>query len=216
MAMPDALSPIPEITDEDVEWVRALMGLDGIDAPRRAFLTSPSALDLSACPGSGKTTLIVANLAILARKWPHRTKGVCVLSHTNVAREEIRHRLSGTAVGQRLLGYPHFIDTIHGFVNRFLALPWLNSNGYPSPTIDNDVATAYRRGVLAPSWLFKGHDANLAVDIGGTNIRAGVVNLNLKGAADLSRRQSGRSSYGATPMRRSSSAMTQSMGSSQC
>ncbi len=33
---------------------------------------------------------------------------------------------------------------------------------------------------LAPSWLFKGHDAILAVDIGGTNIRAGVVELNLK------------------------------------
>jgi predicted NBD/HSP70 family sugar kinase len=39
---------------------------------------------------------------------------------------------------------------------------------------------------LAPSWLFKGHDGILAVDIGGTNIRAGVVELNLKKAADLS------------------------------
>ena len=28
---------------------------------------------------------------------------------------------------------------------------------------------------LAPSWIFGGHDAILAVDIGGTNIRAGVV-----------------------------------------
>lgn len=40
---------------------------------------------------------------------------------------------------------------------------------------------------LAPSWVFKGHDAILAVDIGGTNIRAGVVQLNLKRAADLSK-----------------------------
>jgi predicted NBD/HSP70 family sugar kinase len=40
---------------------------------------------------------------------------------------------------------------------------------------------------LAPSWMFKGHDSLLAVDIGGTNIRAGVVVLNLKKAADLSR-----------------------------
>jgi predicted NBD/HSP70 family sugar kinase len=40
---------------------------------------------------------------------------------------------------------------------------------------------------LAPKWLFKGHDAILAVDIGGTNIRAGVVDLNLKKAADLSK-----------------------------
>ena len=39
---------------------------------------------------------------------------------------------------------------------------------------------------LAPAWVIAGHDAILAVDIGGTNIRAGVVELNLKSAADLS------------------------------
>ncbi len=39
---------------------------------------------------------------------------------------------------------------------------------------------------LAPSWIFAGHDAILAVDIGGTNIRAGVVELNAKKAPDLS------------------------------
>ena len=40
---------------------------------------------------------------------------------------------------------------------------------------------------LAPKWLFMAHDAILAVDIGGTNIRAGVVELNLKKAQDLSK-----------------------------
>jgi predicted NBD/HSP70 family sugar kinase len=35
--------------------------------------------------------------------------------------------------------------------------------------------------------MFKGHDAILAVDIGGTNIRAGVVELALKRAPDLSK-----------------------------
>ena len=39
---------------------------------------------------------------------------------------------------------------------------------------------------LAPTWIFKGHDSILAVDIGGTNIRAGVVQLGLKKAKDLS------------------------------
>jgi hypothetical protein len=39
---------------------------------------------------------------------------------------------------------------------------------------------------IAPSWIFAGHDAILAVDIGGTNIRAGIVELNLKKASDLS------------------------------
>ena len=40
---------------------------------------------------------------------------------------------------------------------------------------------------LAPAWMFKAFDAILGVDIGGTNIRAGVVRLNLKGAPDLSK-----------------------------
>ena len=40
---------------------------------------------------------------------------------------------------------------------------------------------------LAPSWVFAGHDSILAVDIGGSNIRVGLVEVNLRKAADLSR-----------------------------
>jgi predicted NBD/HSP70 family sugar kinase len=40
---------------------------------------------------------------------------------------------------------------------------------------------------LAPAWVFKGHDAILAIDVGGSNIRCGVVELNLKKARDLSK-----------------------------
>jgi hypothetical protein len=40
---------------------------------------------------------------------------------------------------------------------------------------------------LAPVWMFQAHDAILAADIGGTNIRAGIVRLNLDKAADLSK-----------------------------
>ena len=39
---------------------------------------------------------------------------------------------------------------------------------------------------LAPAWIFKGHDSILAIDIGGTNIRAGVVLPNVGKASDLS------------------------------
>jgi hypothetical protein len=42
---------------------------------------------------------------------------------------------------------------------------------------------------LAPSWIFKGHDSILAVDIGGTNMRVGVVTLNLGKAPDLAKAQ---------------------------
>ena len=40
---------------------------------------------------------------------------------------------------------------------------------------------------LAPRWVFKGHDCILAMDIGGTNARAGLVLLRQKRAADLSK-----------------------------
>ncbi|MEA2943617.1 MAG: hypothetical protein QOD09_4146 [Bradyrhizobium sp.] len=40
---------------------------------------------------------------------------------------------------------------------------------------------------LAPSWIFEAHDSILAVDIGGTNIRCGVVETRWKKATDLSK-----------------------------
>ncbi len=123
------------ITDDDIRWVTGLLdlpdgafyGSDGSDA-RQDVLKSSKTIDVAACPGSGKTTLLVAKLALLARRWTHRTMGICVLSHTNAAREVIEKRLGS---GHRLLAYPHYVGTIHGFINTFLALPWLRSKGYP-------------------------------------------------------------------------------------
>ena len=40
---------------------------------------------------------------------------------------------------------------------------------------------------LAPSWIFEAHDSILGVDIGGTNIRCGVVETCWKKASDLSK-----------------------------
>lgn len=100
--------------------------------------------DVHACPGSGKTTLLVAKLAILARKWPWRDRGVLVLSHTNVARQEVERRLAAEPSGARLLTYPHFIGTIHAFVNRFVSLPFLRDIGVGDgpirePRIDDEL-----------------------------------------------------------------------------
>jgi predicted NBD/HSP70 family sugar kinase len=40
---------------------------------------------------------------------------------------------------------------------------------------------------LAPSWIFEAYDSILAVDIGGTNIRCGVIETRWKKASDLSK-----------------------------
>jgi hypothetical protein len=139
---------VAPITDADVDWVVELMGLEALDEPRRAFLKSMDTVDVAACPGSGKTTLVVAKLAILARHWKSRLQGICVLSHTNAAREEIEKGLGGSEVGQRLLRFPHYIDTIHGFTGRFLASPWLRSKGIVLQAIDDEATHRARRRAL--------------------------------------------------------------------
>lgn len=93
-----------------------------------------------ACPGSGKTTVLLAKLLILAERMPfENNQGICVLTHTNVAIDEIR-RKSGTA-GDKLFKYPNFFGTIQSFVDKYLAKPALIKYYDSVPSIiDSDVA----------------------------------------------------------------------------
>jgi hypothetical protein len=52
---------------------------------------------------------------------------------------------------------------------------------------DPDEAGLIGAAHLLPGWMLDSHDAILAVDVGGTNIRAGLVKLNLEKAKDLSK-----------------------------
>jgi predicted NBD/HSP70 family sugar kinase len=52
---------------------------------------------------------------------------------------------------------------------------------------DPDEAGLLGAAHLLPAWMLKGHDGILAVDIGGTNIRAGIIELNIDKAKDLSK-----------------------------
>lgn len=127
-----------EITAADVELVAKELQLRLDDAERLAVLNEASSCDVQAGPGSGKTTILTAKLAILASKWPYRDRGVCVLSHTNVARREIEQKLSGSPGLRRLLQYPHFIGTIQTFVDQFLAIPFLRRERVEVTAIDNE------------------------------------------------------------------------------
>lgn len=146
--------PAP-ISDVDIVWAcsslklpeTAFCGPQGDDA-RQEILKSLETIDIEACPGSGKTTMLVAKLAVLARSWKDARRGICVLSHTNAARREIENRLGNAPEGRRLLSYPHFVGTIHGFVNEFLAIPWLRSLGYPVRVIDSQRCEEHRRRLL--------------------------------------------------------------------
>jgi hypothetical protein len=143
-------SSLISITDDDIAWAEQALGLpqNTFDEQRRNVLKSMETIDVSACPGSGKTTLLVAKLAILARRWPFRTKGICVLSHTNVARHEIETRLGKTSEGQALLRYPHFVGTIDSFVDGYLAIPWLRSLHRPVVLVDTQICQESRWKML--------------------------------------------------------------------
>lgn len=180
---------LPAVSDEDVEWVCRVMklpsdaftGPDGHD-PRLKILQSSETLDIEACPGSGKTTLLVAKLAILAKKWVEPHRGLCVLSHTNAARREIEERLGGTPEGGRLLSYPHYVGTIHGFVNQFLALPWLRSKPLPITMINDEVALGRRWSKLPKNtrdYLRRKRNAWSLLKVKGPDFSVGSVrNLN--------------------------------------
>lgn len=182
---------VPTVTDEDICWASQLLGLpvvafygkDGTD-PRQNALKCMDSIDVAACPGSGKTTLLVAKLAILAEKWQDRTRGICVLSHTNAARHEIEKHLGNTATGRRLLGYPHYIGTIHGFVNEFLAAPWLRSLGYPIKMIDTELCHRKRWNSLpfnTRSALEHNHHGPSALSVKNPDFSIGQLHWGKKG-----------------------------------
>ena len=138
------------INKQDIADIAVSEDLIINDEDRISVLESMGSIDVQACPGSGKTTLIATKLILLAKKWPFQYQGICVLSHTNVAKDEIIGRLerSKTIEAQRLLSYPHFIGTIQEFVNRFLAMPYLRSKGIENITVDNDEYVKVARKLL--------------------------------------------------------------------
>ncbi|MBF8194423.1 UvrD-helicase domain-containing protein [Nonomuraea sp. K274] len=119
--------------DEDAQW---------------EFLLRADSVDVQAAPGSGKTSLVVLKLASLANTWTEATRGICVLSFTNTAKQEILDGLERVPGGRRLLNHPHFIGTIQDFTHTFLALPWLRSNGIVIESIDDTRYEAAMRSLL--------------------------------------------------------------------
>jgi DNA helicase-2/ATP-dependent DNA helicase PcrA len=134
---------IPPLTPEILAELHAGLPSCGFDDQhQRDFLTSAVSCDVQAAPGNGKTTLIVAKLALLSREWRSRTQGVCVISHTNAARHEVEKKLASHPAASAFLSYPHFIGTVTAFLDRFLALPYLRGFGWPLQRIDDDVFAA--------------------------------------------------------------------------
>ena len=77
-----------EIKDSEIKEVERLLLPDGCHFAEDALqvIRHWDSVDVSACPGSGKTTVLLAKLKLLVDRMPlNNGAGICVLSHTNVA-----------------------------------------------------------------------------------------------------------------------------------
>lgn len=111
--------------------------------------------DVSACPGSGKTTVLLAKLKILSDRMPlDNGSGVCVLSHTNVAVNEIKTKLATCAV--KLMGYPNYVGTIQTFIDRFVVNPYLKTiTSVPLQVVDDEVYTQHFLRIIATNGCYR-------------------------------------------------------------
>ena len=131
-------------TDEEIKMAHEVLlkGKDLFDETRMGIIKNDNSCYVQACPGSGKTTALLAKLIILANKFPLTDgKGVCVLTHTNVAIDEIKFK-----VGQKadiLFRYPNFFGTIQTFLHKYVAAAALHYF-YDSQIqyVNNDIAMA--------------------------------------------------------------------------
>lgn len=128
-----------QISDQDIQAAEELLLPHGAHFPEdaRNVIRCWHSTDVAACPGSGKTTVLLAKLKLLADRMPlENGAGICVLSHTNVAVNEIKNRLSDYA--DRLLSYPNYIGTIQSFIDRFVTMPYLrNISGQNVQVVDS-------------------------------------------------------------------------------
>ena len=104
--------------------------------------------DILACPGSGKTTVLLAKLKLLSDRLPFPDgRGICVLSHTNVAVNELKNKLGDSS--NLLLSYPNFVGTIQVFINQFILFPFLRDKvDSPIYLVNNEEYAKYLHSLI--------------------------------------------------------------------
>lgn len=133
------------ITDNEIEMVEKILlpkDCHFADDAKKVIRYWKST-DISACPGSGKTTVLLAKLKLIADRMPlENGEGICVLSHTNVAVNEIKSKL--TEYADRITSYPNFVGTIQSFIDKFITFPYLKSiTNQPLQVVDDIMYAKY-------------------------------------------------------------------------
>ena len=133
---------MPFATDEEIRIAHDILLKNNkpFDDTRVNIIKEDSSCYVQACPGSGKTTALLAKLIILANRLPMADgKGVCVLTHTNVAIDEIKAKVGSKA--NVLFNYPNFFGTIQTFLHKYVTAAALHYfYGSQIQYVDNDIA----------------------------------------------------------------------------
>lgn len=114
------------VTREEIQKVEKLLLPDGcsFNDEAKTVIECFKNREILACPGSGKTTVLLAKIKLLSDRMPFKEgKGICVLSHTNVAVNEIKNKLDKDAY--KILEYPNFVGTIQSFIDHYVVFPYL-------------------------------------------------------------------------------------------
>lgn len=109
-----------QIYDEDIDKNEKKFDIM-FDRSRREVLKNMNSIDIVACAGSGKTTMMCSKLDLLTEKQSSESKGIIVLSLTNVAIDQIRKKLGKS---HKIFKYPNYCETIQKFVNTFILNNW--------------------------------------------------------------------------------------------
>jgi superfamily I DNA/RNA helicase len=136
------------ITDQEIE----IAGHDILDKgqhfnpEQNEFMKCLDSCCVQAYAGTGKTSTVVGKLHVLAQKdiWSNG-RGICVISHTNVAVDEIKKHVSRHYPA--IMAYPNFVGTIHEFINRYLFIPYLSSLGLQIRYQDNSRYFDYKNEI---------------------------------------------------------------------
>lgn len=127
------------ISDDEIQAVEQLLLSNDchFSEDARTVIRCWESKDVAACPGSGKTTVLLAKLKLLADRMPlENGAGICVLSHTNVAVNEIKAKMSDYA--GKLMSYPNYVGTIQSFIDKFVTMPYLKRKfGKSVQPVDN-------------------------------------------------------------------------------
>jgi predicted NBD/HSP70 family sugar kinase len=150
--------------DDPIEGVTAEISKKDLDALLSEGDSHEAALVLSAIEGYAQSLAFVIRRFVKAKAW------------SQIERIVVGGGFRDSRIGELAIGRAGIILHTEG-----VAIDLQPVRHHP------DEAGLVGSAHLAPKWIFEAYDSLVAVDIGGSNIRAGIVELRQDKASDLSK-----------------------------